>query len=275
MPRQLPAMVVAEVRKVFTRGSAMAALVVALVVGLGAVLVMWKIEGMTEGGPSVNGTPVSQMVSASGIDVAGGALWARNFFVLPLFLLLAGASAVGGELGDRTLRELVVRPVPRWSVLVAKLLALALLSATTLVLTLVPSLALGTALFGLAPADAGIDTPTVTALLGGYAASFLSDIGLLTIVSAVSLVVPSVGGTVVAVALVLLVDLAIRGLLSLLSTFGVAEAAQLQPWTLGNALACWEGWKDGWDVAQFGALGAFVVVAVAFAVARFHRMDVP
>ncbi len=274
MPRQFPAMIAAEIRKVFTRGSALAALIVALVVGLGAVAVLWKVQGMAEGGPSVNGTPVSQIVNASGIDAAGGALWARNFFVLPLFLLLAGASAVGGELGDRTLRELVVRPVPRWSVLAAKLVALSLLSAVSLVLTLVPSLGLGTLIFGLS-AEGAVDGPTVGALLGGYAASFLSDVGLLAIVSAVSLVVPSVGGTVVAVALVLLVDLAIRGLLSLLGMLGVEGAAKVEPWTLGNALACWEGWKDGWDLAQFGALAAFVAGSLAFAIARFHRMDVP
>lgn len=275
MPRQFPAMLAAEIRKVFTRGSAIAALAVALLVGLGAVAVFWQLQRMGEGGPSVNGTPLGQIVRASGIDIAGGALWARNFFVLPLFLLLAGASATGGELGDRTLRELVVRPVPRWSVLAAKLGALSLLSAVSLVVTLVPSLALGAALFGLSPADAPVDTPTVGALLGGYAASFLSDLGLLAIVTAASLVVSSVGGTVVAVALVLLVDAALRGLLSLLGMVGVEGAAQLQPWMLGNALACWEGWKDGWDVAQFGALAVFVVAACAFAVARFQRMDVP
>jgi len=275
MPRQLPSMVAAEIRKVFTRGSALATLAVALIVGLGAVAVLWQVERMASGGPSLNGTPVSALVSASGIDAAGGALLARNFFVLPLFLLLAGASAVGGELGDRTLRELVVRPVPRWSILVAKLVALSTLSAVSLVLTLVPSLALGTALFGLSAPDAAVDAPTLTALLGGYGASFLSDLGLLAIVAAVSLVVPSVGGTVVAVALVLLVDLGLRALLSVLGMMGVTEAASLQPWTLGNALACWKGWQEGWDLAQFGALGVFVVGSIAFAVARFRRMDVP
>ena len=274
MPRNFPAMVAAEIRKVFTRGSAIAALVVALVVGFGAVLVSWRVAGMGEGGMSLNGTPVSQLVRTSGIDIAGGALWARNFFVLPLFLLLAGASATGGELADRTLRELVVRPVSRWSVVTAKFLALALLSAASLVLTLVPSLALGAALFGLSPSDAPIDGPSLGALLGGYGASFLSDLGLLSIAMAVSFVVPSVGGTVVAVALLLLTDAALRGLLSFLGFVGVTGAAALKPYLLGTALACWEGWKDGWELAPFGALAAFITLAYGFMVARFARMDV-
>jgi hypothetical protein len=273
IPRQFPAMVVAEVRKVFTRGSALAAMAIALVVGIGTVLVYWKVAGIEEGGPSVNGVPLSQMVSASGIDVAGAALWARNFFVLPLFLLLAGASAVGGELGDRSLREVVVRPVPRWSILATRLVALSLLSILTLLLTLAPSLALGTALFGLTP-ESGT-SPTVSQLLLGYAATFLSDFGLLAIVTAVSLVIPSVGGTVVAVALLLLADKAVGGALWGLGKLGVTEAEQLARWTLGNALACWEGWKGEWDPAQFGGLAVFVALSLAFAVARFHRMDVP
>ncbi len=274
IPRHFPRMVVAETRKVFTQGSAVAALVIALVVGLGAVAGYAWIQSLGEEGPSFNGTPVSQIVTVSGIEAAGKALWARNFFVLPLFLLLASASSVGGELSDRTLRELVVRPVPRWSVLAAKLLALAALSATTLVVTLVPSLALGSALFGLG-ADVAVGAPTAGALLGGYAASFLSDVGLICIAIAASLVVPSVGGTVVGVALVLMADLALYGLLKLLGMLGVEEAAAVVPWTIGNALGAWEGWQDGWNPAQFGALGVLVVVSLSFAIARFHRMDVP
>ncbi|MDP2315156.1 MAG: ABC transporter permease subunit [Pseudomonadota bacterium] len=275
IPRQFPRMVAAEARKVFTQGSALAALVIALVVGLGAVAGYAYVQSLGEGGPSFNGTPVSQIVAVSGIETAGKALWARNFFVLPLFLLLASASSVGGEVSERTLRELVVRPVPRWSILVAKLLALSALSAATLLVTLVPSLGIGTALFGLAAEGTPLGAPTAGALLGGYAASFLSDVGLIAIGIAASLVVPSVGGTVVGVALLLMADLALLGLLKLLGMLGVAEAAAVIPWTIGNALGAWEGWQEGWNPAQFGALAVVVGVSFTFAIARFHRMDVP
>lgn len=290
IPRHFPRMVFAELRKVFTQGSAIAALVIALVVGIGAVAGYAWVQSFDDAtGPSFNGTPVSQIVVASGIGAAGKALYARNFFVLPLFLLLASASSVGGELSDRTLRELVVRPVPRWSILAAKLLALSMLSAATLIVTLVPSLGAGTALFGLTADVAAGDTsqsailgaalgggaPSVGLLLGGYAASFLSDVGLICIATAASLVVPSVGGTVVGVALLLMADLALWGLLKLLGVLGVEWAATIVPWTLGNALGGWKGWQEGWDPAQFGALAVFVAVSLTFAIARFHRMDVP
>lgn len=274
MPRQFPGMVAAEIRKVFTRGAAIGALSIALAVGVGAVLLMHQVQSLGEGGPSVNGASLSQLWTPSGLAVSGGALQARNFFILPLFLLLASASSVGGEISDRTMRELLVRPVPRWSVLLAKLLALSLLSMASLVVTLIPSLGLGSALFGLLPAGA-TEGPSVGDLLGGYGASFLSDIGLLALGMAASMVLRSVGGTVVAVVLVLGVDVAIRGVVSLLSMFGVTEAAKIEPWLLGNALGCWEGWKEGWAVEPFGALAVFTAIFCAFGVARFRSMDVP
>lgn len=271
MPRQFIPMVIAEVRKVFTRGSGLAALATALLVGLLSVAAMWMVRSWGEGGPSLNGMPVNELVQLDGVTCAGWALRARNFFVLPLFLLLATASSVAGEYGARTLRELIVRPVPRWSVLAAKVLSQSALSMATLVLTLLPSLGLGLILFGL-PAGEGAGWADV---VGGYAASFLSDLGLCAIAVLVSLLVGSVGGVVVAIVLLLLGDLALRAGLSAAGMFGIEEAAALAPWTLGNALSCWEGYQDGWNVAQFGALGAFTVAAFALATVRFQRMDVP
>ena len=276
MPRHFHRMVLAELRKVFTRGSGYAALAIALFVGLAAVFGYWNISRMGEGDLSVNGTPLSQIVTASGVEVSGWALWARNFFVLPLFLLLAAASSLGGELGDRTLRELVVRPVSRWSVLAAKLAALSTLSAATLLLTLLPSLGLGTALFGLQGPAAGAGAPEVSSLLMGYAASFLSDVGLLSIAMASSLVMPSVGGTLVAVVLLLMIDKGAGLLLKLLEMVGVTQAAQFVPFTLGHALACWEGWKGGeWEPTSFIGLGVLISACFTIAMVRFQRMDVP
>jgi ABC-type transport system involved in multi-copper enzyme maturation permease subunit len=268
-------MVLAEIRKVFTRGSGIAALVIALLVGLGAVGGYAWIHSGGDDGMSVNGTPISQVFPASGLTVAGSALWARNFFVLPLFLLLASASTVGGELADRTLREIVVRPVPRWSVLVSKLIALSTLAGATLVVTLLPSLGLGIARFGLTLEAPPPDAATIADLLGAYGASFLSDIVLAALAMAVSLIVPSVGGAVVAVALLLMADKAVYYLLKALAFFGLKEAENLLPWTLNNAMDAWKGWEADWNPAQFGALAIFLTVFLGFSIARFRRMDVP
>lgn len=274
-PAHFLAMVFAETRKTFTRGSAMAALAIAALVGILTVGVLWKVSTMGEGA-QINGANVADLVKTSAVQAAGWALWARNFFVLPLFILLATASSVAGEHGDRTLRELIVRPVPRWSVLAAKLLALSALSAATLVLTLVPSLGLGFAAFGnpVAP-QASADTPTILALLGGYAASFLSDLGLVAVTMLVSLLVSSVGGVVVAVALLLMADAGLRGALWVLGKVGVQQAETLIPWTFGNALGAWEGWSQGWAWPQFAALGVFIAGSLAACALRFQRMDVP
>lgn len=274
MPHQFLAMVVAEVRKVFTRGSGLAALVVALLVPLGTVAVVF---GVRNSGFEFNQTDVSELLKPSVVDIAGWALKVRNFFVLPLCLLLAAASSVAGEYGARTLRELAVRPIPRWSILAAKLLALFTLSLATLVLTLLPALALGFAMFGLPEAGGVVsaDAPGLADVLLGYLATLASDMGLYALAMLASLFVGSVGGVIVSMTLLLLADFVVGVALKAAGTFGVEAAATLVPWTLGNALACWEGYANGWNAAQFGALGAFTVAASAIAVVRFNRMDVP
>ncbi len=270
MPEQFLWMVWAELRKVFSRGSGIGALIIAFLVGFIAVGAMWEVRGWQDGA-SMNGVPVSSMVSFSGISAAGWALQLRNFFVLPMLLLLATASAVAGEYGERTLRELTVRPVSRWSILAAKAVALCILSLSTLALSLVPSLAIGAGVFGLS-VEGG---PPIQALLGGYAASFLSDVGLIAIGMLASLFVSSVGGVVVTVVLVLMADRGIWLVLQAAKMFKVAAAESLVQWTLVNALGCWEGWKEGWVPAQFAALGVVILVTGAASVLRFSRMDVP
>jgi ABC-2 type transport system permease protein len=263
-------MVWAETLKVFTRGSGIAALAIALLVG---VFTVGAVYGAKHSGMQLNGADASEVIKVTGVQVAGYALTVRNFFVLPMFLLLAAASAVAGEYGDRTLRELVVRPVPRWSILAAKLVALTLLSLTTLVLTLVPALGLGLALFG-TTLD-GETTPSVISLLGGYGATLLSDVGLHALGMLASLFLTSVGGVVVGVVMLLLGDLGLRGVLFAAGQLGVKAAEALVPWTLGNALACWKGWESGWNPSQFGALAAWTAISLAAAIATFRRIDVP
>ena len=257
----------AESRKVFSRGSGLGALIIGFLVGLVAVGGLFEVQHM-QGGASVNGQSVSSMVDFTATSAAGFALQMRNFFVLPTLLLLATASAMAGEYADRTLRELVVRPVHRWTILAAKLVALSLLALATLVLTFLPSFGVGLALWG-AP------TEGVGNLVLGYSASFLSDLGLLLIGMLASLFVPSVGGVVVTVVLVLMADRALWGGLKILSMFQVAQADTMQQFTLVNALGCWEGWKDGWVWERFAALGVVVFATAVLSVARFTRMDVP
>lgn len=274
IPAHFPWMVWAELRKVYTRGSGLGAIVIAAVVGIGAVAAMYQAGNNDTA--QINGASLAQIVNMNAVEVAGWALYARNFFVLPLFLLLAAASSVAGELGNRTLREDLVRPIPRWSALASRVIAVSSLSAVTLMVTLALSLLPGLGLFGL-PVEGSVpvDYPTVQRVLLGYLASFASDIGLVAIAVLLSLVVRSVGGVVVTLVLILMADLAIRGVLNLMALAQIAAAKTLLPWTLGNALGCWEGWSGAFEPARFLALAIVTLGAMALATLRLSRMDVP
>ena len=266
-------MISAEIRKVFSRGTALFALVVSVMIPVIVVGVMWKLR---DGGPSVNGQSVSTFITYSAVEVGSWALNVRNFLVLPLFLGLATASAVAGELNDRTLREVLVRPVSRISVLAVRVVALAALSAASLALTSAVAIALGLAIWGLpAPPLVPDDYPGLLPLLGGYGVSFLCDLGVIVLVALVALMIRSIGLTLVVLVLGWGLDFLLRSLLGLLVRVGVESASSILPWTLGNALNCWEGWRTGFEWQRFVALAVVTAVASGVAVARFRRLDVP
>ncbi|MSP54219.1 MAG: hypothetical protein EXR69_01230 [Myxococcales bacterium] len=274
IPTHFPWMVWAELRKVYTRGSGVGAIVIAAVVGLGAVGIMY--EAGHNDTAQINGATLADIVKLNAVECSGWALSARNFFVLPLFLLLAASSSVAGELGERTLREDLVRPIPRWSALASRMIATSSLAGVTLLITGALSFLPALLLFGLPAADAvPVDYPTVGRLALGYLAAFASDVGLIAIAMLLSLMVQSVGGVVVTLVLILMADLAVRGVLNLMNMASIAIAAQLLPWTLGNALGCWQGWSSAFEPMRFLALGIVTAVATGMAMVRLSRMDVP
>jgi len=275
MPAHFFAMVVAELRTVFARGSGLGAVIVSLIIGVLTTAVMFWVYS-NAGDAQINGGSIDGFVQFSGPHCAGWALTARNFLILPLLLLLATGGTLAGELGDSTLREILVRPVSRWSVLLAKLAALMTLSAVCLLATLIPSLVGGAALFGM-------EGPTVDLLLG-YAATLGTDLGIISFGLLASTVVRSVGGVVVSVILLLIFDGGARLLLwgreklldMMRATQGdYTEAAvhysQLLP---GAALDCWKGWTDGWAWEPFVGLSVLVTICLTVTVVRFSRMDI-
>lgn len=262
------AVVRTEARTIYGRPSAKLAVVVALLCGVGVLLAMQWIHGQA-GNIQANGNPVSQMVEFSGPAVAGWALRVRNFFVLPLVLLLATAASFAGEIGDQTLREAMVRPVPRWWILASKTLVLLSLAALTLVLTLVPAIAGGVAMFGL-------DGPTVLSdVLLGYGASLLSDLGLIALGLLASTFVRSVGGVIVSMMLLLMGDMGLRVMFKGMSWMGASWADSVSHALPGKALACWEGWTGDWDPWSFVGMAVVLLVGFGGAWYRFSRMDVP
>lgn len=267
-PAHLLGMIRVESRAVLTRGAGLAALVVGLLVGVGAVLVAKAVQGMAVQVTDANGLAQQAFSQFNGVESGAWALRARNFFVLPLFLLLVTGSTLSGELADHTLREQLVRPVPRWAVLLAKLSALMVLSAATLALTGLPAVLGGTALFGAGEGHGRLAL--------GYLASLASDLGLVSLGLLVGTFVRGAGGVVVAVIGLLMADLAARGAFKLasmvLNQVALGEAAA---WLPGAALAAWEGWRDGFEWGPFGGLTLLIGLCLGGTLWRLHRMDVP
>lgn len=270
MVPHFPKMVVAELKAVFGRWSGKAALILAILIPLAAAGAKVGLESQaTEA--SFNGMPIQQMLDLTAIGVLDWSLTARNAFLLPALLVLATAASVSGELGDNTLRAVLCRPVSRASVLLAKLTALSALSGASLLLSFLPGAIAGVSLYG-TPEDA-----TFGPIALGYAASWLSDLGLVAMTLLISVFLRNVGGVVVLLILYLMVDKAFGLMLKGLGVIGVEGAATVRKYLPGNALACWEGWNgaDGWDVNQFAALGLLFAVTLGIGLTRFQRMDVP
>jgi len=270
MVPHLPRMVVAELQAVFGRWSGKAALVLSVLIPLAAAAAKLGLESQASEA-SFNGMPIDQMLDLTAVGVLDWSLTARNAFLLPALLVLATAASVSGELGDNTLRAVLCRPVSRVSVMAAKLSALSILSLVSLALSFLPGVIAGVSLYGL-PEDTGLGPIAL-----GYAASWLSDLGLIAMTLAISVFLRNVGGVVVLLILYLMIDKAFGLMLKGLGVIGVDGAAVAQKYLPGNALACWEGWNaaDGWDPNQFAALALLFAVTLGVSLTRFQRMDVP
>lgn len=275
IPRNFLRMVGAELRKVLSRSSGLLGLGVAVLVGVLPVLLVWAFTRQLDlrlGGDAAN--PMAQQVSGwlnPDLGLALGAvLTARNFFVLPLILLMVVAQLVAGEWGDRTLGALLVRPVPRWSVLWAKIAAVALYAALTLALTLLAALGLGLSTLGLPE-----DTARLGQVLVGFGATLLSDLGLIAIGVLVSTASRSVVGVVVGTTLTLFIELVLRGILRGWAALGLGDTEALTALMPGRALAVWEGWSGGWDGRGFVGLALLFAACAGLATWRFGRQDVP
>ncbi|MCK6515647.1 ABC transporter permease [Myxococcota bacterium] len=261
-------MVAAELRKLLSRPSGVVMLVISALLPILVFALAKAVEG---GGASVsaNGQPVTSLFSLEGPKLLGYMLTARNFFVLPLFLVMVSAQLVAEERANFTLRALLALPNARWKVLLAKYAALLTLAA----ISIAGSLGIGGPL-----CFVFVEGPRELAawqgVAFGWVASLASDAGLIALTLLISTFSSSVAGVLVGVILGLMADLAIRGLLQIaemLKLFPTSQVAGLMP---GRALAAWEGYADGWDPWAFLGLGLLTLGCLALATFRFQREDV-
>jgi ABC-type transport system involved in multi-copper enzyme maturation permease subunit len=264
----------AESRKLLSRLSARAGLLVAAGLGLAVPgLLIW----LANSDMMINGTPMADQLDASATMGLSWALSLRNFFVLRVFLIMLGALSLAGELQARTLREDLIRPVPRWAILVAKWGALSLWSAMGLALTWVVATVVGLLAFGVG------DSAEWGQLAAGFAATWLTDVGFAALVLCAAAAFRSVSGTIVGVFLFFVVDTVIGFALTFLAFIaGVAdlpEAADtvlvLRPWLPNAAFGAWKGFgEEGWIWQSFASLGLITVLVSVVTERLFARTDV-
>jgi len=96
---------------------------------------------------AVNGEVVAETIEVSASQGVAYALTVRNLLVTHVFHLALAAQSFAGELRAGSLREDILRPVPRWTVIFAKWVALCVWSNLALVATGLTATLLGAALF--------------------------------------------------------------------------------------------------------------------------------
>lgn len=279
-------LVEAEVRKLTSRTSVRVALALMVALGIAGPLFETFLQAVlakaaTAGGDGPQGMP--ELVAS---HATSGVLKLRNFLLFRGMLIWVVAESWAGELTARTLREDLVRPVSRLSVLGAKWVAIQLFVAAGLLIPTVLSALLSVPLLGTEGfwGDVAIEV----------ALTWVGDVGFATLVVLISLLLRSVGGTLVGVFLFWLVDQVLGWVLwgvesgrelfdMILKSWGMANLGWLvdaiiatRPWLPSAALnPYWTYTPDvgvAWQsqAAWVAVTGLSAVVAAAV----FQRLDI-
>ncbi len=281
----LAGLVRAEFVKLSTRSSVRLTMGALVLVALFTPLLMWGVTQMME---------VSAEAKEAGVDplnfelsrVLSTTLAIRNFFLFRAGLIAVVAVSFAGEFVARTLREDLVRPVARSTVLAAKWGAIQVLVLLATVVPFVVSGLVGAVLFGV--------QGDLRETLLSWALTWLGDVGFATLVIAISTVLRSVPGTIGGVFLYWVVDRALGWFLwgvekgrsflnALLEAWKMTELRglldkmeQARPWLPSSAFdVYWEQGIEGPIVWQsFAALALYTVLSYGVAAWVFHRIDV-
>lgn len=283
-PAILISVIFAETTKLHRRWSARGALILAAMIGLG-IPVLYAL--VTNGPMEVSNN--GEMVDMGGYRHATGvvewALYARNFFVMRVMIVLLAAVSFAGEFQSRTLREDLLRPVPRWFVLVGKMAALIVFVVLSLVVTFGTSCVFGVVMYGVGEGW----WPVVQ----GYVATGVTDVVFAELALCIAVLVRSVPMSIAGTVLFFVVDTAAWATLSFVYVVieGLKEmnpntqfnipiwlewVIGLRSWLPSNAFGAWTGYMEsvGWDFRAFLVLGAIAAVTGAISVVTFQLVDV-
>lgn len=271
----------AETVKLFSRTTARLGLVLLVILGAAPPLLVLagKVAVWAAGIEDFNGVPVGDTFDLPAPVAMAWALKLRNFFVVKAFLIMIGAQVFASEYQSHTLREDLLRPVPRWAVLLAKWLAMVSWVGATAMLAWLLATLLGGVLYGF---EGDMQSPVL-----GFFASILADAGFAALVLAIAVLTRSVVLTIGGVFLFEIMDYALDWGLWLLQQASMipheyartaAEVAgEAYPWMPFSAFGAWRGYAAGepWVWQAFVSLGVITVVALALAQVVFRRLDVP
>lgn len=272
MPVLLARLWVAEVVKLSSRPLARMGWVVLAVLAFVVVLALNFVGGADF---QVNGQATS--LASSPAEGVAAALAVRNFYVAQILLLVLAATTLAGEYQARTLREDLLRPVPRWTVLMAKWAALATWSAGALLVQWVVAV-VGALVFLSAEGSTAWSS-----VFWGYAVTVATDASFLAVALLVALLTRSVTSTIAGVFLFLVFEGFVYWLLwigqslrdSVTGTLRtILDALPFLPhsaWGVGTEIA--NGGTPHWG--SWAVLGGLTVIALVAAERVFARTDVP
>ena len=272
---QFIALVSAETSKLFSRTSARLGLVLMAILGvLGPV----GLKGCMSSGATINGAPMLPEAEQHATRAIQISLFMHNFFFAHVLLTVIGAVALAGEFQSRTLREDLLRPIPRWSVLYAKWAAMCTWAAMSTVLTLVISAIPALIIFGVSAPDW-----SETAL--GYLATIVCDCGFCTLVLLASVATRSVVGTLGGVFLFVVLDTFLGWTLDIADKISTLAQGVLpdqyrfvqiiEPWLPSSAYGAASHYATGLVWQNFASLGLLTFGCMALAHLVLSRIDVP
>jgi ABC-type transport system involved in multi-copper enzyme maturation permease subunit len=266
-----------EIRKLFSRLPAKVGLVMALLIGIGIPTLRGAYELLgvyivtSHGGTAVGTVDPAWLMYLT--------LFMRNLFVMRVVLIVLVSLLFAGEFQGRTLREDLLRPVTRTSVLVAKWAALVVYCGVNLGLTLIPGSII--AVIGYGTHGDWADTTL------RFAATFLADSGFCALALLIAVASRSVPGTIAGMFLFYVTDLVVGAGLSLVAAFPKLPMQEqlrsvllgVKPFMPSSAFAAWNGgalWSDqSWTWQSFTSLAVITLLSLVMADQIFRRMDVP
>lgn len=264
----------AELRKLLSRPIARVALIAMVALGVLGPGLLWLLA---HSGIEWNGADLSTTLDACGANGLRWGLVLRNFLFAQIVLSVLASVSFAGELQSHTLREDLVRPVPRWVVLGAKWLALCAWS----LVSLAAQAAVGA---GVGLVALGVTGQTEWGQVGlAFGATWLAEASVALVALAVAATVRTVAGAFVILVTFLLFERfatwaawALRGLMSM-GEGGAPAIFELIPFTPSSA---WSGWSElalGTDPSwqPWVALLAWTMIAGGIALGAFVRADVP